>query len=939
MPDLTTDPDRLAVLAESGLLDSAAEEGFDRVTRLVRRFLGVPVSMVSLIDRDCQVIKSAEGLGPALEAMRRAPLTHSICKHVVAGDGPLVVADARLHPLLRESTAVAALGAVAYAGMPLRTRSGAVLGTLCAIDSRPRDWTEDEMSVLADLAGVVTAEIDRRVQEGRRLRSEQALAHAEERFRSLFGSMTDAVVVADQDGRIVLWNHGAERMLGYTAAEALGRPVGMVVPPAMRREHDAALLRYRDTGQGSMVGRTVELTALHRDGHPIPVEISLSAWTQDGDAYYGTVIRDISDRVRTQAALRQAERDYHGLFEHAHDAILLLDPQDETVLDANRSACQLYGCSYRELVGSSLESASTRPDGGRGFREETLRRGLLEGIEVEQRRRDGSVVRVEINATVVEYRGRPAILTINRDVTPRRAAHQALREQEARFRAAFDDAGVGMVLLDMEGRVVHSNRAFRDMLGYAEGELHGRHLREITHPDDALPSLEQFGGLKAQRSVRFQIEKRYLHSDGHTVWVRLSASLVHGPEGEPELVMGIVEDLTEQRQAQKALEERQRELLQAQKMEVVGRLAGGIAHDFNNLLTAIKGTLHLVLMDLPPDSPLRADLDEIDRASSRAAELTAQLLTFSRKQIVRPEVVDVNEIVSRAERLLRRVIGEDIDFRSALAPGLWRVRADAGQVEQVLVNLVVNARDAMPQGGRLSVGTRNLRVERDEPAAGTPADPGDYVVLEVQDSGTGIDALTLPLIFDPFFTTKAVGKGTGLGLSTVYGIVSGGGGHVEVQSEPGQGALFRVYLPRAEPAAECAARAPEPASAPTGSETVLLAEDEDVVRRLASRILRRAGYTVIEASDGAQALDLCASLEGDLHLLLTDTVMPGMSGPELARRVTLLRPGVRVLFTSGYADDDVLRTGVQERGAAFIEKPFSPETLLRRVRDTLAANA
>jgi two-component system cell cycle sensor histidine kinase/response regulator CckA len=941
MPDRITDPARLAVLAASGLLDSPPEEEFDRVTRLVRRFLGVPVSMVSLIDRDRQFLKSAEGLGAAGEAMRSAPLVHSLCQHVVASGEPLVVADAREHPLLRKSRAITTLGAAAYAGIPLRTRSGAVLGTLCAVDSRPREWTADDVEVLRDLAAVVTAEIDRRLEEHQRLRSERALAQAEARFRSLFGSTTDAVVVADGDGRIVLWNPGAERIFGYTPGEALGQPVALVVPEGQQAAHSDGIRRHRETGEGRLMGTTAELTARHRDGHEVPVEVSLSSWTQDGGTYYGAVIRDATERVRTQAALRQAERDYHGLFDHAHDAILLLDPHDETVLDANRSACQLYGLSYGELVGSSLQAVSTSGDGGRRFRDEALRTGLLEGLEVEQRRRDGTLVTVEINATVVEYRGRKAILTINRDVTPRRAAMQARGEREARFRAAFEDAGVGMAMLGMDGRIVYSNRALQDMLGYTGAELRGRHVRDITHPDDVERNLDLFHGLVAERSGRYQLEKRYVHRDGHVVWTRVSSSLVHDPEGAPEFVMGIVEDLTEQRKAQKALEDRQRELLQAQKMEVVGRLAGGIAHDFNNLLTAIKGTLHLLLLDLPPGSPIRDDLEEIDRASSRAAELTAQLLTFSRKQMVQPQVVDVNDIVARAERLLRRLIGEDIDFRTALAPALWRVHADAGQVEQVLVNLVVNARDAMPQGGTLHVQTRNRRVAADDALAGTLGGPGDYACIEVQDSGVGIDAGNLSRIFDPFFTTKEVGKGTGLGLSTVYGIVSRAGGHVEVRSEPGHGALFRVYLPRAEgaDAPEGGPEGPEAGSPGRGTETILLAEDEEVVRRLASRILRRAGYTVLEARDGSEALELCSRFEGPIDMLLTDTVMPGLSGPELAHRVTRARSGVRVLYTSGYTDDDVLRKGVQERGTAFIEKPFSPDALLRRVRDTLAARA
>jgi two-component system, cell cycle sensor histidine kinase and response regulator CckA len=380
------------------------------------------------------------------------------------------------------------------------------------------------------------------------------------------------------------------------------------------------------------------------------------------------------------------------------------------------------------------------------------------------------------------------------------------------------------------------------------------------------------------------------------------------------------------------------QLLQSQKMESVGRLAGGVAHDFNNLLTVVNGYGELALRKLEKGNPLRPYVEEIKKAGERAANLTRQLLAFSRKQILQPKVIDLNDHVAEANRMLRRLIGEDIEIVLTLRPNLWKVRVDPSQLDQVLVNLAVNARDAMQHGGRLTIRTDNVTVDAETAQRGDSPQLGPHVLLTVSDTGHGMDEQTRSRLFEPFFTTKDVGKGTGLGLSTVYGIISQSGGFVTVESEPGRGAAFKIYLPRVEDETRDAhAEDGAQEGLPRGTETILLVEDEEIVRTMTRSILEECGYTVLSASDGKLALDVCASHVGEIDLLLTDVVMPQMSGRRLAEHMKTTHPRTRVLYMSGYTDDAILRHGVIEETAAFMEKPYSPDALARKVREVLDA--
>ncbi|MBI4409314.1 MAG: PAS domain S-box protein, partial [Gemmatimonadetes bacterium] len=519
--------------------------------------------------------------------------------------------------------------------------------------------------------------------------------------------------------------------------------------------------------------------------------------------------------------------------------------------------------------------------------------------------------------------------------TSLRASERALRESEQRFRSLVENAADAITVLDTNGRVQYTTPAIERVLGFKPEERVGRSGFEFVHPDDLARVRQAFAELVQQPRQSVGLELRLRHKDGS--WRRLEVTgtnLLDDPA-----VAGVVintRDLTERRAAEDALARSEAQLQQAQKMEAVGRLAGGIAHDFNNLLTAIKGHTELLLEELPADASMRAELEEIRRGAERAAGLTRQLLAFSRRQVLQPRVINLNTVIGGLESMLRRVIGEDVELVTRMDPALGTILADPGQIEQVILNLAVNARDAMPAGGRLCIETRNAELGGEDDARfTTPVAPGSYVLLRVEDTGSGMAPDILAHIFEPFFTTKEVGKGTGLGLATAYGIVKQSGGYIAAHSELGHGSRFDVYLPRVTGREE-SWEAPPSGAVPGGSETILLVEDEGPVRALARRILQRAGYSVLEAGDPEEALQLFEQNGTTVGLVITDVIMPRMSGLKLAERITAARP-VRVIFMSGYSEDAISNQGVLQPNAVLLEKPFTPDALLRAARDALDA--
>jgi PAS domain S-box-containing protein len=519
-------------------------------------------------------------------------------------------------------------------------------------------------------------------------------------------------------------------------------------------------------------------------------------------------------------------------------------------------------------------------------------------------------------------------------ILPLALAHRSLsgaahaRESDERFRAMFESAPAGTMLVGLDGTIVAVNRAFEEMLGYTREQLTELTPAMYVHPDDLEEGETLFRELVGGRRDLYRRDARYIGADGTTVFVAIAVALVRDADARPSFAITMVEDVTERTE----LEER---LRQSQKLEAIGRLAGGVAHDFNNMLTAIGGYTALALERLGESSPVHEDLDEVRKATERATVLTRQLLAFSRKQVLQPELLNLNGIVVELESMLRPLLGEDVVVTTECDPALGPIEADPSQLQQVVLNLVVNARDAMPGGGRITIETANADIGEDDPAI----EPGRYVSLTVRDTGEGIDEQTIGRIFEPFFTTKESGKGTGLGLATVYGIVKQSGGYVVVDSELGHGTAFSIFLPRvhearvALPAHEPLA-VQEPDPEPEATETVLLVEDEDVVRRLVKQVLEQSGYAVLEARDGAQALEL--GRDRPVDLLLTDMVMPKLGGVEVAAALRKVRPELKVLYMSGYAEG-ALAPGALGPATTLLEKPFSFATLTEKVRGLLDA--
>jgi hypothetical protein len=768
-----------------------------------------------------------------------------------------------------------------------------------------------------------------------RKRAEEALQESEERYKALFDRSLDCVYLADFEGNFLDANQAALDLLGYQRDEIQTLNFASLLPP------DQLALARRATEELRTTGRQLNRTEFRlqgKDGAPVHVETQSSVIFREGRPWaVQGIARDITGRKRAEEALREATEHLLNIVKCIPDTIWSIDLSGRFTY-ISPSVARTHGWSVEECLAQTVRELNTprQTELNDALLGAELERALSPGydrskvitFESEQLRKDGSTFWAEIRASLIwSDDGKPVGVTgITRDITERRSAELRLRESEDRFRS-LSTASMEAIMVHSRGVILDVNAQFVRLFGYdTPEELIGRNGLDFMMTPDSAARIWR----RIQESDAGPFEITCIRKDGSTFAAETDSRplLYRGQEA----VIASCRDITERRLSEANQEKLRAQLTQAQKMESIGRLAGGVAHDFNNLLTVINGYSQLALNALNTGDPLRRQLEEILKAGGRASELTRQLLAFSRKQLMQPRRLDLNRVVEGLQSMLQRLVGEDVEARFALTPDTPVVQADPHQLEQVILNLVVNARDAMPKGGRLLIETARVNRDAGSSTRNPEAGPGPYAMLAVSDTGAGMDEATRQRIFEPFFTTKPAGEGTGLGLSMVQGIVAQSGGYIEVYSEPGNGTTFKVYLPALDAPAEAGARTGTEAVR-GGKETILVVEDQADVREYAAAVLRQYGYHVILAANAGEALLACERTP--IHLVLTDVVMPHVGGRELAARLERARPELKVLFMSGYTDNVILHHEHLEANGQFVQKPFTPVELAAKVRQVL----
>ncbi len=782
---------------------------------------------------------------------------------------------------------------------------------------------------LKRLVPVVERELREAKERGARRRAEEQLRLQDLRFRALLEHSGDVITLKTHGDRFAYISPAVTAVLGYRPEELIGKLCLDVVHPDDRARVAAFNVDLHAAPERPMI---CEYRAMHHDGSPRWLEATETNRLAD-PAVAGIIgnVRDITERKQAFELVQASELKYRRIVETTSEGVVLTD-RDGRFAFANGRMAGIVGYEPAELIGKTvIELVEPAGRAELALRFEERKRGIAGFAASAFIHKDGSVRQVVVESTPIfndtgEYEG---VLAMIADVSARRAAEAALRASENRFARLAEIAVIGIANVGLDGTIRDANETLCRMCGYSPHEMiDGFNWIRLVPAELRAQALENAARIRKDGVIE-PFEREIVRKDGSRFPALVGAATVDGTNG----IMFVV-DLSAQKRAETELAVIEQQLRHAQKMEAMGRLAGGVAHDFNNVLSVILSYAEMLIEDLEPGGT-RDDLVEIRNAAQRAAEVTEQLLLFGRKHAICTTLVEPAQVVHDLERMLRRLLGEDVALEISAAAETPRILIDKGQLDQVVINLAINARDAMPRGGTLTIALSPIHLDADFAASHHGVVPGEHARIVVADTGTGIEPTTLARIFEPFFTTKEVGKGTGLGLATVFGIIQRAGGSIWVDSKVGKGTEFTIYLPRSEDDGSPTEAAPV-VSDLGGTETILLAEDDPQVRLVAAGILRRAGYKVLIAESPVDAIRIAHEHAGMIHLLVSDVVMPQISGTELAHRVALLRPGIAVLHMSGYTDETAERHGVTKGEANFLQKPLTPDTLRSKVRQALA---
>jgi PAS domain S-box-containing protein len=826
-------------------------------------------------------------------------------------------------------------------------REGVVLGLANHTVLLSRDGTErpiaDSGSPIRNEQGGLTGVVLVFRDQSAERRAQRALEASEERYRSLVENVGVGIASVDSLENVTFANPAAESIFGVPSGGLAGRNLRELLS-----DEEFANVRRETARRIRNEGSTYEISITRADGQERRLQISVvPRFDSEGSftSAFGT-FQDITEKTRAQEALARQQALMQALMDHVPDNVYFKDLGSRFIL-CSRAHALTFGCDDpSELVGKTDFDFFSEEHARAAFEDEQriIRTGEpIIGFEEKETWPDRPDTWVSTTKMPLRNARGEIIGTfgISRDITAHRKVENLLHDSEEHYRNTFMNAPFGVFHSTMDGKIINVNNACAQMLGYDSPE----ELKEVVNRSGVAEALwenpewrPKFVDDATRTGMWQRFSNRYRRKDGQIISTILTFRSYAPLGASEEELEGFVEDVTDRERAEQERRKLEEQFQQAQKMEAVGRLAGGVAHDFNNILTAIYGYCEIGLERTSEQDSQHDFFQQIKQAATRAANLTSQLLAFSRRRILQPRTVDLEQLVADMMDMLKRLLGEDIDVHAHAAPGLWSIRADPGQLEQVIMNLAVNSRDAMPEGGVLTIETANAHLDQAYAREHAEIREGDYAMLAVSDSGHGMDAATQARIYEPFFTTKEIGKGTGLGLSTVYGIVKQSGGYIYCYSEVGKGTTFRMYFPRWEGGKEQIDRGTRPAAvAISGSETILFVDDDDAVRTIAVAALQSAGYTVIPARDGSEALETVSALTPRPDLLITDIVMPGLSGNELARRLTDRIPGLRVLYMSGYTEDAIIHHGMLQEDVELLQKPFTTTELLRKARSIIVA--